>query len=125
MEIRTKRTILYILALIFVAVNAVIFFRNSGREREQLMNTPAPQVTQAPSGAVSAAVNGASEAAEYVVIAENGYLNLYSSQASAAPEKSERFDTELFPADDVKLLLEGVRFNDIDEAYEFMENFIS
>lgn len=124
MDARIKRTILYMLAIIFVAVNAMIFLRSAKNEREQLMSTPAPQETQAPAGAVSAATNTEAESG-YIVIAENGYLNLYRADGGAAPEKSERFDTELFPADDIKLLKSGVEFDNIEQAYEFMESFLS
>lgn len=122
MDIRVKRAILYMLAILFVAVNAAIFLRSAKNEREQLMSTPPPQQTQTPVGAVSAATN--TEASGYVVIAENGYLNLYPA-GSAAPEKSVRFDIGLFPAEDAKLLAEGVEFDTIEQAYEFMESFVS
>lgn len=123
MDIRVKRIILYMLALLFVAVNAAIFLRSVRTEREQLMSTPVPQETQPPAGTVSAAAN--TETAErYVVIAENGYLNLYRA-GGTAPEKSVRFDIGLFPADDVKLLTEGAEFESIEQAYEFMESFVS
>lgn len=117
-----KRAVLYIAAAAFVAVNAAIFSGNTKKERRQ--PEPVPQVSETPAEAVSAVMN-AEESVTYIVIAENGYLNLYRTGADKALEKSERLDIGLFPDEDSRMLAEGVEFDNAEAAFEFMESFVS
>ena len=119
MGIRTKRTLLYIAAAAFIVINTAVFLKGAGSAPAK--ESPPPAIESAEPAEPAAN----QEAAEgYIVIAENGYLNLYRTGSRYALERSERINITLFPSGDRQKLMSGVEFESRSEAYEFMENFV-
>ena len=65
------------------------------------------------------------EEEKYLLIAEDGYLNLYNSDRKGSLKKSEQINFSLFPKEDIAELRKGKTFASETEAYEEMENFIN
>lgn len=116
-----RRGILYLLAAMFV-IYAVQSVRRQRQNAAPEIPTPAEE-TYIPEK-VFAASEEFVEEEKFLLIAENGYLNLYRTGAERSLKQSERFDISLFPYDDALLLEQGMEFGSIEEAYEAMENFV-
>lgn len=122
MKGRAVRVILYSLAALTVAVNAVNIAGRGTVKPDAV--SPSPEPTAEAALTVTADTPALEAGEYYTVILENGFLNLYSSAGDSAPKMSEHFSDGLFPPEDIALLKEGVSFDSAEAAYEFAENFL-
>ncbi len=83
-----------------------------------------PDAETAPPKTVSGE-NIAEPAIEYLIIAENNYLNLYLVDENLSLKCSERLDLNLLPVEDASMLANGVCFKTIEDAYTMMESYIN
>ncbi len=105
------------LTALFFAAGYSIGYRSGGALSEQV-------------SAMVAASPAASEAADemrrYRVILEDGELRLYSDENGISRLISaENISESPFPARDIAILKEGVSFEDQNDAFALMENFLS
>ncbi len=117
MKYLSKAAIVLPLLALALALFLLFFSEKNSPPEPQDSVTPAPQ-------AVSLDTK-AEPSEEYLLIAEDGYLNLYETADSPSVKYSERLDTLLLPHSDRLLLANGLYFKSLDEAYQAMESFVN
>ncbi len=110
-----------VFVMLVVMSVAAVMLRISQRNNNSLENVE-PINTQSPEEVSSTIIY---EEEEYLLIAEEGYLNLYESGEKPSLKKSERINFALFPPEDVIELKSGLTFKTVSEAYEAMESFVN
>ena len=61
----------------------------------------------------------------YILTLEGERLNLYLGEEKIAPFESEIVSKDVFPEDDITRLREGMVFDNKEDAYTAMENFVN
>ena len=61
----------------------------------------------------------------YILTLEGERLNLYLGKDKTAPFESEIVSKEVFPKTDIAILKQGMVFENKEDAYSAMENFIN
>jgi hypothetical protein len=88
-----------------------------------VQSTEAPR----PVEAVSAAnISEAEEVTVYTVIMENGVLKLYSvTDGEKTQIAGQKISENIFPKQDIEMLKNGVTTDNLGDAQELFENFVS
>ncbi len=85
-----------------------------------------PVVPEITPEAVTAAAEKTVESPEYEVVIEGGALRMYECMGNIKTiVASEEISENVFPAEDVRDLREGVRFERLEQAQQMFENFVS
>lgn len=83
-----------------------------------------PESTPAPDPVQHTAQAADSIREDFLLIAEDGYLNLYRRGEGAALILSERLDLALFPQNDALQLTRGITFDGEEAAFSAFEDYI-
>ena len=115
-----KRIVLYLCAAAALIYSFSSFF--SPRDREETELPPVESI--APDTAAVAEQTVLEQRDVFLLIAEDGYINLYQKGSRNALLYSVRLDLSLFPAKDAEMLCDGIEFDSQEEAYSVLENFV-
>ncbi len=109
------------LLLLFVVSVTLLLFLCFSKRREP--SAPIAEKNPPPEAVSGDVIASAIE--EYLLIAEDNYLNLYHIGESPSLKHSEYFNKFLLPKADILLLSDGIRFQSLKKAYEAMESFVN
>ena len=112
-----KKTV-YALLLVLIALLILLLFYSVDKRNETLFPETEKKIG-------SKEVSAEDNRDLYILTLEGERLNLYLGEDKTAPFESEIVRKEVFPKDDVARLKKGMVFENREDAYIAMENFVN